>query len=161
MRIPRFAKLLVAFLLGVMLVQLLNACATSKQQGKPDWRSLLSIMAIWSSCKGFQTSLNKPTQAFNWGGLSWNKTCCANDQHRRCQPGWAIWCPDNRVLWNADLGEARLVKTIRYTRKLRRKWSEKTHQRRSFQQRQTLCCAVLWGKFHAVLPKRLVSKSRD
>jgi sorbitol/mannitol transport system substrate-binding protein len=36
MRIPRFAKLLVAFLVGVVLVQLLHACATSKQQGKPD-----------------------------------------------------------------------------------------------------------------------------
>jgi hypothetical protein len=36
MRIRRFAKLLVAFLVGVMLVQLLPACATSKQQGKPD-----------------------------------------------------------------------------------------------------------------------------
>lgn len=75
--------------------------------------------------------------------------------------GWAIWCPDNRVLWNADLGETRLVKTIRSTRQVRRKWPNKTHQRRSFQQRQTLCCAVLWGKFHAVLPKRLVWKSSD
>jgi len=37
MRIPRFAKPLVAFLAGVMLVQLLHSCATSKQQGKkPD-----------------------------------------------------------------------------------------------------------------------------
>jgi sorbitol/mannitol transport system substrate-binding protein len=33
MRIPRFAKLLVAFLVGVALVQLLHGCATSKQQG--------------------------------------------------------------------------------------------------------------------------------
>ena len=44
MRIPRFAKLLVSFLIGVMLVQLL---------------------ATWWSCKGFQASLNKPTQTFN------------------------------------------------------------------------------------------------
>ena len=51
--------------------------------------------------------------------------------------GWAIWCPDNRVLWNADLGKTRFVKTIRSTRQLRRKWPNKTHQRRSFQQRQT------------------------
>jgi hypothetical protein len=34
MRIPRFAKALVAFLAGVMLVQLLHGCATSKQQEK-------------------------------------------------------------------------------------------------------------------------------
>jgi len=34
MRIPRFAKALVAFLAGVMLVQLLYACATSQAAGK-------------------------------------------------------------------------------------------------------------------------------
>jgi len=81
MRIPRFAKVLVAFLAGVMLVQLQQACATGSQAaGKTTLTiaSLLSIMAIWSSCKGFQASLNKPTQTFNRGGLSWKKTCCAN-----------------------------------------------------------------------------------
>ena len=36
MRLPRFAKVLVAFLAGVMLVQQQQACTTSKLLGKPD-----------------------------------------------------------------------------------------------------------------------------
>lgn len=34
MRMPRFAKVLVAFLVGVMLVQLLHACSTSQAAEK-------------------------------------------------------------------------------------------------------------------------------
>ncbi|WP_292840037.1 hypothetical protein [Nostoc sp. NMS8] len=34
MRMPRFAKILVAFLVGVMLAQLLHACAGSQAAGK-------------------------------------------------------------------------------------------------------------------------------
>ncbi len=43
MRIPRFAKALVAFLVGVVLVQLLHSCATSKQQGK---KTRLTIVTV-------------------------------------------------------------------------------------------------------------------
>ena len=34
MRMPRFAKVLVAFLVGVMVVQLLHACSTSQAAEK-------------------------------------------------------------------------------------------------------------------------------
>jgi sorbitol/mannitol transport system substrate-binding protein len=158
MRIPRLAKVLVAFLAGVMLVQLLHACATGSQAAGKTRLTIATVnngdMVVMQGLSSKFEQANPDIQ-LRWVVLEENVLRQRTTTDVASQGGqfdvltigsyetpiWARrdWLKPLDLPASYDVND--LIKPIREGLSNNGK---------------SLCCAVLWGKFHAVLPKRLV-----